>query len=76
LGSLQLDGVEQLRDLKLTAFWTSEGLQIDSAHLQRVALVLDLKGLLKPEGDLPLSIGGQLQLPPQDGQPWTLALDI
>ncbi|MFA0928134.1 translocation/assembly module TamB domain-containing protein [Pseudomonas syringae pv. tagetis] len=76
LGSLQLDGVEQLRDLKLTAYWTSEGLQIDSAHLQRDALVLDLKGLLKPEGDWPLSIGGQLQLPPQDGQPWTLALDI
>ncbi|RMM06720.1 hypothetical protein ALQ84_05615 [Pseudomonas caricapapayae] len=76
LGSLQLDGVEQLRDLKLTAHWTSEGLQIDSAHLQRDALVLDLKGLLKPEGDWPLSIGGQLQLPPQDGQPWTLALDI
>ncbi|RMS41014.1 hypothetical protein ALP67_04015 [Pseudomonas ficuserectae] len=76
LGSLQLDGVEQLRDLKLAAHWTAEGLQIDSAHLQRDALVLDLNGLLKPEGDWPLSVKGQLQLPPQDGQPWTLALDI
>ncbi|MCF5602664.1 translocation/assembly module TamB, partial [Pseudomonas syringae] len=76
LGSLQLDGVEQLRDLKLAAHWTAEGLQIDSAHLQRDALVLDLNGLLKPEGDWPLSAQGQLQLPPQDGQAWTLALDI
>ncbi|EPN39809.1 hypothetical protein A242_24255, partial [Pseudomonas syringae pv. actinidiae ICMP 19095] len=76
LGSLQLDGVEQLRDLKLAAHWTAAGLQIDSVHLQRDALVLDLNGLLKPEGDWPLTAKGQLQLPPQDGQPWTLALDI
>lgn len=76
LGSLQLDGVEQLRDLKLAAHWTAAGLQIDSAHLQRDALILDLNGLLKPEGDWPLTAKGQLQLPPQDGQPWTLALDI
>ncbi|RMO94569.1 hypothetical protein ALQ33_03008 [Pseudomonas syringae pv. philadelphi] len=76
VGSLQLDGVEQLRDLKLVAHWTADGLQIDSAHLQRDALVLDLNGLLKPEGDWPLSVNGQLQLPPQDGKPWTLALDI
>lgn len=76
LGSLQLDGAEQLRDLKLAAHWTAQGLQIDSAHLQRDALILDLNGLLKPEGDWPLAAKGQLQLPPQDGQPWTLALDI
>ncbi|WP_440062892.1 translocation/assembly module TamB domain-containing protein [Pseudomonas syringae] len=76
LGSLQLDGAEQLRDLKLAAHWTAQGLQIDSAHLQRDALILDLNGLLKPEGDWPLTAKGQLQLPPQDGQPWTLALDI
>ncbi|RMQ19486.1 hypothetical protein ALQ08_104011, partial [Pseudomonas syringae pv. delphinii] len=76
LGSLQLDGVEQLRDLKLAAHWTAQGLQIDSAHLQRDALILDLNGLLRPEGDWPLTAKGQLQLPPQDGQPWTLALDV
>ena len=35
VGSVQLDGVEQLRDLKLAAHWTSEGVQIDSVHLQR-----------------------------------------
>ncbi|MCF5706229.1 translocation/assembly module TamB [Pseudomonas syringae] len=76
LGSLQLDGVQQLRDLKLAAHWTVQGLQIDSAHLQRDALVLDLNGVLSPEGDWPLTLKGQLQLPPQDGKPWTLALDI
>ncbi|CAM3079184.1 translocation/assembly module TamB domain-containing protein [Pseudomonas floridensis] len=76
LGSLELDGVEQLRDLKLAAHWTSGGLQIDSAHLQRDALVLDLGGLVNPEGDWPLSLQGQLQLPPQDEKPWALALDI
>jgi len=76
VGSIQLGGVEQLRDLQLAAHWTAEGLQIDSAHLQRDALVLDLQGLLKPESDWPLAVTGQLQLPPQDGQPWSLALDI
>ncbi|GFM51375.1 translocation/assembly module TamB [Pseudomonas cichorii] len=76
LGSLQLDGVEQLSDLKLAAHWTADGLQIDSAHLQRDSLVLDLVGLLKPEGEWPLTVQGTLQLPPQDGQPWSLALDI
>ncbi|WP_084915071.1 translocation/assembly module TamB domain-containing protein [Pseudomonas syringae] len=76
VGSVQLDGVEQLRDLKLAAHWTSEGLQIDSVHLQRDAMVLDLSGLLNPQGDWPLTAQGQLQLPPQDGQPWVLALDI
>ncbi|WP_122754559.1 translocation/assembly module TamB domain-containing protein [Pseudomonas viridiflava] len=76
LGSLQLDGIEQLRDLRLAAHWTAQGLQIDSAHLQRDELVLDLNGLLDPAGDWPLTLDGQLQLPPQDGKPWTLALDI
>ncbi|WP_024694694.1 translocation/assembly module TamB domain-containing protein [Pseudomonas syringae] len=76
LGSLQLDGGEQLRDLRLAAHWTAQGLQIDSAHVQRDELVLDLSGLLSPEGDWPLNVEGQLQLPPQDGKPWALALDI
>ncbi|WP_183142225.1 translocation/assembly module TamB domain-containing protein [Pseudomonas cichorii] len=76
LGSLQLDGVEQLSDLKLSAHWTAEGMQIDTAHLQRDELILDLTGLLRPEGDWPLTAKGQLQLPAQDGQAWLLALDI
>ncbi|MCQ9473368.1 translocation/assembly module TamB [Pseudomonas alliivorans] len=76
LGSLQLDGIEQLRDLKLAAHWTAQGLQIDRAHLQRDEMVLDLNGLLNPAGDWPLTLDGHLQLPPQDGKPWALALDI
>ncbi|MEE4954725.1 translocation/assembly module TamB domain-containing protein [Pseudomonas alliivorans] len=76
LGRLQLDGIEQLRDLQLAAHWTAQGLQIDRAHLQRDEMVLDVNGLLDPAGDWPLTLTGHLQLPPQDGKPWALALDI
>ncbi|MEE5036770.1 translocation/assembly module TamB domain-containing protein [Pseudomonas alliivorans] len=76
LGRLQLDGIEQLRDLQLAAHWTAQGLLIDRAHLQRDEMVLDLNGLLDPAGDWPLTLTGHLQLPPQDGKPWALALDI
>lgn len=76
LGSLQLDGVEQLRDLTLDAHWTAEGLKIDKAHLQRDALILDLEGILNPSANWPLNVQGRLQLPAQDNQSWTLALDI
>jgi translocation and assembly module TamB len=76
VGSVQLDGAEQARDLKLAAHWTPDGLKIDSAHLQRDDLVLDLSGLLKPQGDWPLSATGQLQLPAVAGQPLSAALDI
>lgn len=76
LGSLQLDGVEQLRDVKLAAHWTAAGMQIDSAHLQHEAFVLDLTGLLQPQGDWPLTAKGTLQMPEQGGQAWSLALDI
>jgi translocation and assembly module TamB len=76
VGSVQLDGAEQLRDLKLAAHWTPDGLKIDSAHLQRDDLVLDLSGLLKSQGDWPLSATGQLQLPAVAGQPLSAALDI
>jgi translocation and assembly module TamB len=76
LGSLQLDGVEQLKDLKLAAHWANEGLRINSIHLQRDELVLDLQGLLNPTGNWPLALQGNLQLPAQDNQPWALALDL
>lgn len=76
IGSLQLDGAEQLRDLQLAAHWTQDGLRIDNVHLQRDDLVLDLAGLLKPSGDWPLTASGLLQLPDQDNKPWMLNLDI
>ncbi|HEY0287815.1 MAG TPA: translocation/assembly module TamB domain-containing protein [Pseudomonas sp.] len=76
IGSVQLDGAEQLRDLKLAAHWTVDGLKIDSAYLQRDDLTLELTGILKPEADWPLTAQGQLQLPAVDGQPLSLALNI
>jgi len=76
IGSLLLDGTEQLRELQLAADWTVNGLQINAAHLQHDDLVLDLSGLLIPEGDWPITAQGQLKLPAPGDQPWTLALDI
>lgn len=76
IGSLQLDGTEQLRDLQLAAHWTREGLRIDRVHLQRDDLVLDLAGLLKPDGDWPLTASGLLKLPAQDDKAWVVNLDI
>lgn len=76
IGSLQLDGTEELRELKLAAHWTQEGLRIDNVHLQRDELVLDLAGLLKPSGDWPLTANGLLKLPDQDEKVWILNLDV
>ncbi|WP_136477195.1 translocation/assembly module TamB domain-containing protein [Pseudomonas sp. DG56-2] len=76
IGHLRLDGNEQLSQLQLAAHWTVGGLQIDSLQLQRDDLHLSLQGLLQPEGDWPLQLEGQLQLPKVDNQQWQLALQI
>lgn len=76
IGSLHLDGTEQVRDVQLAAHWTAEGLKIDSLHAGRDDIVLDLSGLLKPVGDWPLTAEGQLKLPDVSGQPLSLALNI
>lgn len=76
IGSLQLDGAEQFRDLQLAAHWTAQGLQLDSVHVQRDDLVLDLAGLLQPSGNWSLKATGLLKLPEQDGKAWALNLDI
>ncbi|RON08644.1 hypothetical protein BK659_14810 [Pseudomonas brassicacearum] len=76
IGSLLLNGSEQLKDLQLAAHWTAKGLQIDSVHLQRDDLSLDLSGLLQPTGNWPLSAEGQLTLPAPGKTPWALALKI
>ena len=76
IGSLNLDGTEQFRDLQMAAHWTRDGLRIDNLHLRRDELVLDLAGLLKPGGDWPLTANGLLRLPDQDGKPWMLNLDV
>ncbi|AKS09311.1 translocation/assembly module TamB domain-containing protein [Pseudomonas trivialis] len=77
VGSLLFNGSEELKGLQLAAHWTAAGLQIDSVHLQRDDLVLDLAGLLQPTGDWPLTATGNVSLPyAPGGAPWTVALKI
>ena len=77
VGSLLFNGSEELKGLQLAAHWTAAGVQIDSVHLQRDDLVLDLAGLLQPTGDWPLSATGNLSLPyAPGGAPWTVALKV
>ncbi len=76
VGSLLLDGSEQLKGLQLAAHWTTGGLRIDSLHLQRDDLVLELTGLLQPNGDWPLAAQGSLDLPAPGGGHWNLALKV
>ncbi len=76
LGSLSIDGSEQVQKLKLAAQWTADGLRIDTLHAQRDDLSLDLTGTLAPGGRWPLKAQAQLQLPKVGEQPWQLALDI
>ena len=77
VGSLLFNGSEELKGLQLAAHWTAAGMQIDSVHLQRDDLVLDLAGLLQPTGDWPLSATGNLSLPyAPGGAPWKVALKI
>ncbi|MBI6555893.1 translocation/assembly module TamB [Pseudomonas sp. LY-1] len=74
VGSLLFNGSEELKGMQLAAHWTVAGLQIDSVHLQRDDLVLDLSGLLQPSGDWPLTASGNLSLPyAPGGAPWTVA---
>lgn len=77
VGSLLFNGSEELKGLQLAAHWTAAGMQIDSVHLQRDGLVLDLSGLLQPAGDWPLSASGNLSLPyAPGGEQWTVGLKV
>ena len=77
LGSLLLDGSEQLKGLQLAAHWRGEGLQIDALQLQRDGLQLSLSGQLQPKGQWPLTAQGNLDLPyAPGGAPWAVALKI
>lgn len=75
IGSLQLDGVQQLSGFELAAHWTADGLKIDRGHLQRDDLVLDLDGTLRPGGQWPLNLNAQIQLPKVDDKPWQVTLN-
>ncbi|KJZ42184.1 translocation/assembly module TamB domain-containing protein [Pseudomonas fluorescens] len=76
VGSLMFNGSEELKGLQLAAHWTANGLQIDSVHLQRDDLSLNLSGLLQPSGNWPLKAEGKLTLPAPGTGPWTLALKV
>ncbi len=77
VGSLVFNGAEELKGLQLAAHWTAAGLRIDSVHLQRDDLVLDLAGLLQPSGDWPLAASGNLSLPyAPGGAAWKVALKL
>nr|WP_218115414.1 translocation/assembly module TamB domain-containing protein [Pseudomonas putida] len=74
VGSLRLDGSDLIGDLQLAARWTHSGIRIDSLRLLRDDLQLSLQGDLQPEGDWPVKLQAQLQLPAVDEKPWQLAL--
>nr|WP_199868827.1 translocation/assembly module TamB domain-containing protein [Pseudomonas sp. CFBP 13719] len=74
IGSLELDGVQQLSGLELAAHWSADGLKIDRAHLQREEMVLDANGTLRPGGQWPLDLNVQVQLPAVDDKPWQVTL--
>ena len=76
VASLLFNGSEELKGLQLAAHWTASGLQIDSVHLQRDDLSLNLSGLLQPSGNWPLKAQGKLTLPAPGTGPWTLALEV
>lgn len=76
VGSVQLDGADQVQDLQLAAHWTAAGLQIDTLKARRDTLALDLHGQVRPDGAWPLTLDGQVQLPPVDGKAWQLVLNL
>ncbi|MGO3619465.1 MAG: translocation/assembly module TamB domain-containing protein [Pseudomonas helleri] len=76
VGSIVFDGVEQLKGVQIAAKWTAQGLQIDSARIEREDLNVELSGLLQPVGDWPLTLQGTVNLPQQDKKPWALALKV
>lgn len=77
LGSLAVNGSEQLHDLALSASIDRRGLQLAAADLQRPGLRLSVSELsLQPHGDWPLRARAQLQLPPVDERPWQLDLEL
>ncbi|MBH3414669.1 translocation/assembly module TamB domain-containing protein [Pseudomonas putida] len=74
VGQLRLDGSDLLGDLHLAAHWTASGLRIDSLQLQRDDLRVQMQGDVQPEGDWPVQLQGQVQLPAVEGKAWQLAL--
>lgn len=77
LGSLAVNGVEQLHDLALSASLDRQGLHLGAVDLQRPGLRLSVSELrLQPHGDWPLQARARVQLPEVDGRPWQLDLAL
>ena len=76
VGNVLFNGIEQLKGMQMAAQWTAKGLQIDSVHVERDDLNVELSGLLQPNGDWPLTLQGNISLPAPDGKPLALALKV
>ena len=76
VGNVLFNGIEQLKGMQMAAQWTAKGLQIDSVHVERDDLNVELSGLLQPNGDWPLTLQGNINLPAPDGKPLALALKV
>nr|WP_186350133.1 translocation/assembly module TamB domain-containing protein [Pseudomonas lundensis] len=76
VGNVLFNGIEQLKGMQMAAQWTSKGLQIDSVHVDREDVNVELSGLLQPNGDWPLTLQGTIRLPSPDQTPWALALKV
>ncbi|MBR7540537.1 hypothetical protein KC221_30595, partial [Mycobacterium tuberculosis] len=68
MGQLRLDGSDLLGDLHLAAHWTASGLRIESLQRQRDDVHGQVQGDLQPEGDWPVQLQGQVQLPAVEGK--------
>nr|WP_276584024.1 translocation/assembly module TamB domain-containing protein [Pseudomonas sp. RIT-PI-AD] len=70
----RLDGQDAFSDLRMSAAWRADGLQIDSLSLHRDDLSLELSGHLRPQGGWPLELAGVLGLPAVQGKAWQVNL--
>ena len=77
IGSLSLNGSELLHDLELSSRWNEQGLHIETLRVERgEALRLVASGQVRPSGQWPLRLNGNLTLPAPDERPWALALQV
>ncbi|KMM86306.1 translocation and assembly module TamB [Pseudomonas taetrolens] len=76
VGNVLFNGIEQLKGLQMAAQWTPKGLQIDSVRVDRDDLNVELSGLLQPNGDWPLTLQGNINLPAPGDAPLALALKV
>ena len=76
VGNVLFNGIEQLKGLQMAAQWTPKGLQIDSVQVDREDLNVELSGLLQPNGDWPLTLQGNINLPAPGDKPLALALKV